>query len=66
MFFQKKIPIIVILLFILNLVFNFTFTYFQFGLKNNYLAAIDILLVLFTLLWMMIVIFPHAKWITYI
>ncbi|MDP2629835.1 MAG: tryptophan-rich sensory protein, partial [Candidatus Uhrbacteria bacterium] len=35
----------------LNLVFNLSFTYFQFGLKNNYLAAADILLVLGTLIW---------------
>ena len=38
--------------FILNLVFNFSFTYFQFGLKNNILASIDILLVLGTLIWL--------------
>ena len=31
----KEIPFIVALPFILNLVFNFSFTYFQFGLKNN-------------------------------
>jgi len=37
--------------FALNLVFNFSFTYLQFGLKNNYLAAVDILLVLATLIW---------------
>ena len=37
--------------FILNLIFNFIFTPIQFGLKNNYLAAVDILLLLFTLIW---------------
>ncbi|MCE9517455.1 tryptophan-rich sensory protein, partial [Candidatus Nomurabacteria bacterium] len=37
-----------------------------FGLKNNTLAAIDILLVLVTLIWAMVAIFPYAKWITYI
>lgn len=62
----KEIPFIVALPFILNLVFNFSFTYFQFGLKNNTLAAIDILLVLGTLVWAMIAIFPHTRWITYI
>lgn len=62
----KQIPFIVALPFILNLVFNFSFTYFQFGLKNNTLAAIDILLVLGTLVWAMIAIFPYARWITYI
>lgn len=62
----KQIPFIVALPFILNIVFNATFTYFQFGLKSNTLAAIDILLVLGTLVWAMIAIFPFARWITYI
>jgi len=66
LFFQKQISFLVALPFILNLIFNFSFTYFQFGLKNNYLAAVDILLVLGTLIWAMIVIYPHVKWITYI
>lgn len=55
----------VLLPFILNLVFNFAFTPLQFGLQNNILAATDILLVLATLVWAMIAIFPHARWITY-
>lgn len=63
---QKKISFIVALPFILNLVFNFAFTPLQFGLRNNFLAAIDILLVLGTLVWAMIAIYPQAKWITYI
>lgn len=66
MLYEKRIPFIIALPFILNLIFNFSFTYFQFGLKNNLLAAIDILLVLSTLIWAMIAIFPYAKWITYI
>jgi translocator protein len=66
MAFQKKIPAIIVLPFILNLIFNFSFTPIQFGLKNNYLAALDILLVLATLIWAMLAIFPRARWITYI
>lgn len=66
MLFQKQIPFIVALPFFLNLVFNFSFTYFQFGLKNNLLAAADILLVLLTLIWAMYAIFPHVKWVAYI
>jgi tryptophan-rich sensory protein len=62
---EKKISFIILLPFILNLIFNFSFTYFQFGLKNNLLAAVDILLVLSTLIWAMIVVFPHARWVTY-
>ncbi|MDQ5971754.1 MAG: translocator protein [Patescibacteria group bacterium] len=66
MFSQKKLPFIVVLPFILNLFFNFIFTYLQFGLKNNLLAAIDIVLVLTTIIWLMIAIYPYVKWVTYI
>ncbi len=66
MFYNKQIPFIVVLPFILNLIFNFSFTYFQFGLKNNLLAAIDIVLILITIVWLMVAIYPHARWIAYI
>lgn len=62
---QKQIPFMVVLPFILNLIFNFSFTPIQFGLKNNLFAAIDILLVLSTLIWAMIVIFPYSRGLTY-
>lgn len=62
---QKQISWIVALPFALNLLFNFLFSPIQFGLQNNLLAAVDIVLVLATLIWAMIVIYPHAKWITY-
>ena len=61
--FTKQIPWIVALPFALNLVFNFSFTYFQFGLKNNLLASIDILLVLGTLIWALVAIYPQIKWV---
>jgi tryptophan-rich sensory protein len=63
---QKQLPFAVAIPFILNLIFNFAFTPLQFGLKNNLLAAVDILLVLVTLLWAIYAIFPHVKWIAYI
>jgi len=63
---KKEVAFMVVLPFILNLFFNFAFTPLQFGVKNNVLAAIDILLVLGTLIWLMIAIYPHNKWITYI
>lgn len=64
--FQKRISFIIALPFILNLIFNFAFTPLQFGLRNNFLAAVDILLVLGTLIWAMIAIYPHQRWITYL
>ncbi|MFZ3020303.1 MAG: TspO/MBR family protein [Minisyncoccia bacterium] len=62
---QKQIPAIVALPFVLNLIFNFVFTYIQFGLKNNFLAGIDVLLVLATLIWAIVAIYPYFKWVAY-
>ena len=64
--FQKQILLIVVVPFVLNLMFNFIFTPLQFGLKNNYLAALDILLVLCTLIWAMFAIYSYSHWVTYI
>lgn len=66
MYYSKQISFWVVLPFILNLIFNFAFTPLQFGLKNNLLAAIDIVLVLGTLIWAIIVIYPYAKWVALI
>lgn len=63
--FTKELPWIVAIPFALNLVFNFSFTYFQFGLKDNYLAAIDILLVLATLVWALVIIYPYMRWVVF-
>lgn len=65
-FFQKQIPFIVILPFALNLIFNFLFSPIQFGLQNNYLAMVDIILVLGTLVWLMIAIYPYMRWVVFI
>ena len=62
---QGQVSFLVALPFILNLVFNFSFTWIQFGLKNNYLASIDILLVLGTIIWAMVAIFPHSRILAY-
>lgn len=64
--FNKQLPLIIILPFVLNLIFNLSFTYFQFGLKSNILAAFDIALVLGTLIWAMLAIYPYVKWIALI
>lgn len=66
LFFQKQIPFIVVLPFILNLFFNVIFTPIQFGLRNNLLAAVDITLILITLIWAISSILPYSKWIAYI
>jgi len=65
MFIKKEISFATLLPFLLNIVFNLLFTPIQFGLQNNILASIDIILVLATLIWAMVAIFPYKKWITY-
>ena len=64
--YTRQIPWIVALPLVLNLVFNFAFTPLQFGLKNNLLAAVDILLVLVTLVWSLLAIYPYSRWIVYV
>lgn len=64
--FKGIFPWWVALPFILNLVFNFAFTPLQFGLQSNLLAAIDIILVLATIIWAGIVIYPFAAWVLYV
>lgn len=67
--FTKQIPCIVALPFVLNLVFNAAFTPLQFGLKNNILAAVDILLVLATLVWALSVVWkkvPSLRFVVYL
>lgn len=63
---QKQLPTYLLLPFILNLVFNALFTPLQFGLRNNYLASLDIFLVLLTLIWIIIAIYPFNKTIAYL
>lgn len=60
---KKELPRVVAIPFVLNLLFNLLFSPIQFVLQNNYLAALDILLVLGTLIWFMVVIHPRVKWI---
>jgi tryptophan-rich sensory protein len=67
--FTGRLSWMVALPFVLNLIFNFSFTYFQFGLKNNLLAAVDILLVVGTLIWALVAIWnasPDLRWVVYV
>ena len=65
LFYMHQIPFIAVLPIILNLIFNLSFVPLQFGLKNNYLASLDILLVLGTMIWSFIMIYPYVSWIVY-
>ena len=65
MYFKKEIPWKIAFLFLINLISNFIYTPIQFGLKNNLLASIDILIVLFSLLFATIFIYKYKKYIAY-
>lgn len=63
---KKKISFLVLLPFLLNIIFNLAFTWIQFGLQNNLLAAIDVILVLTTLIWALGTIYHHKKWVAFV
>jgi len=62
---QGRISWLIALPFWLNLFFNVIFTPIQFGLRNNLLALIDLVFILATIIWTMVAIWPHAKWVTF-
>lgn len=47
--------------FALNLAFNFAFSPIAFGLQDNLLASIDVVLVVATLIWAILAIWKHSK-----
>ena len=65
LYLQGTLPFVVLVPFILNVIFNLAFTPIQFGLKNNLLAAADIVLVLGTLLWALAAIYSYAPLVSY-
>ncbi len=62
---RKEIPSAVLVPFFFNLGFNLAFSPIQFGLRSNLLAALDILLVLATLIWALRAIRPYMPWVAY-
>jgi benzodiazapine receptor len=62
---KKRLPWSVFVPFALNLVFNFAYTPIQFGLKNNGLASVDVLLILGTLIWLLVTIWNRVRWVAY-
>ena len=66
--FIGKVSWMAALPFALNLIFNLAFTPIQFGLKNNLLATLDILLVVGTLVWALVAVWnasPDLRWVVY-
>ena len=60
---RKKVSWRVALPFAINLVANLVFTPIQFGLRNLTLAALDILVVWATILWMIAAVWKHYRWV---
>ena len=60
---RGKVPSTVAVPFVLNLVFNFAFSPVQFALQNNLLAVVDMVLVLGTLIWALVVVYPFRRWV---
>ena len=61
---KRRLPGAVLLPFVLNLMANLAYTPIQFGLKNNALASVDILLVLGSLIWALAVIWYRVRWVS--
>jgi tryptophan-rich sensory protein len=60
---RKKIPWTVAVPFAINLAANLVFTPIQFGMRNLPLAAVDILIVWSTIIWMSVAVWSHYRWI---
>ncbi len=62
---HQEVPLMVAVPFALNLVFNLSYTWLQFGLRSNALASVDVVFVLGTLAWAMVAIWPYVRWVAY-
>ena len=72
LFLTRRVSFMILLPFVLNLSFNVSFTPLQFPSTSSgqvvfsrmVLATLDVLLVLGTLVWEMVMIFPFARWVS--
>lgn len=60
---RRKVSWKAALPFVINLVANLIFTPIQFGMRNLPLAAVDILIVWGTIIWMIVAIWRHYRWV---
>lgn len=63
---RREYPIALGIPFVINLGANLLFTPIQFGLRNNILAFIDILIVFATIPWMIKVVWSRARWVAWL
>ena len=62
--FRGKIGWIIVLPFAINIVANLIFTPIQFGMRNLPLAAVDIVIIWVTIIWLTVAIWPHYRWVS--
>jgi tryptophan-rich sensory protein len=60
---RGRFPRHVALPFAVNLIANLIFTPIQFGLRDLRLAAVDILIVWGTIIWCVVAVWSHARWV---
>lgn len=60
---RRKVPWLVAVPFLVNLIANVIFTPIQFGLRNLPLAAVDIVVVWSTIPWASAAIWKHYRWV---
>lgn len=58
---RGRLPLLVALFFAISFVANLIFTPIQFGMRNLPLAAVDILAIWGTIIWMMLSIWTHHR-----
>ena len=62
--FRGKVKWLVALPFVINLVANLIFTPIQFGMRNLPLAAVDIVVVWTTIIWLAVAIWRQYRWVS--
>jgi benzodiazapine receptor len=64
---RGELPKLILVPLVINLASNFAFTPIQFGLRNLPLAAADILVVLVTIIWWIVLVWrPGSEWIAFV
>lgn len=62
---RRKVPWFVAVPFAINLVANLVFTHIEFGMRNLPLAAMDIVIVWTTIIWMMVAVWRYHRWVAF-
>ena len=63
--FRGKVGSVIAMPFAINLMANILFMPFFSGLRNVPLSAVDILIVWATIIWCVIAIWPHYRWVAF-